>query len=276
MDRRATKNADGRELRQQRWELLGQLSRILEPPMIALAFVWLALMIYELVFGSHWILMFINYTIWGVFVVDFVIKLVIAPRKKRYIRSNWLTIVSLLVPALRVARLFRLLRFTRIAGATGSLRLVRLLGSMNRSIRAARTTLARRGAGYVVVVTAMVAFAGAAGMLAFENNASLREAGYSSSYAGLNSYGEAVWWTAMLMTTMGSDYWPRTTEGRILTVFLALYAFAVFGYITGTIASHFIGQDAERDKSNPKIARELADLRAQIEQLITSREKIKE
>jgi voltage-gated potassium channel len=42
---------------------------------------------------------------------------------------------------------------------------------------------------------------------------------------------------------MGSEYWPQTAEGRILGWLLALYAFAIFGYITATIASFFVGQD---------------------------------
>jgi len=41
---------------------------------------------------------------------------------------------------------------------------------------------------------------------------------------GPYSCGEALWWTAMIMTTMGSQYWPQTIEGRMLCVFLALYA----------------------------------------------------
>ena len=64
------------------------------------------------------------------------------------------------------------------------------------------------------------------------------------------SYGEALWWTSMIMTTLGSEYWPRTAEGRILGWLLALFAFAVFGYITATLASFFVGQDAqERDEA---------------------------
>jgi voltage-gated potassium channel len=55
---------------------------------------------------------------------------------------------------------------------------------------------------------------------------------------GLTDYGTALWWTAMIMTTMGTEYWPRTAEGRVLCFFLSLYAFAVFGYVTATIARH--------------------------------------
>ena len=32
----------------------------------------------------------------------------------------------------------------------------------------------------------------------------------------------------MLLTSLGSKYWPRTAEGRVLCFILALYGFAVF------------------------------------------------
>jgi voltage-gated potassium channel len=53
----------------------------------------------------------------------------------------------------------------------------------------------------------------------------------------------ALWWTAMLLTTMGTEDWPRTPEGRVLCLLLAIYAFAVFGYVTAAIAAYFVGQD---------------------------------
>ena len=65
-------------------------------------------------------------------------------------------------------------------------------------------------------LTLLVTFVGAAGMFAFEQDA-----------GGIDTYGEALWWTAMLMTTLGSEHWPQTGEGRVLCFFLALYAFAV-------------------------------------------------
>ena len=43
----------------------------------------------------------------------------------------------------------------------------------------------------------------------------------------------------------GSEYWPKTVEGRILGWLLAVYAFAVFGYITASFASFFVGRDTE-------------------------------
>ncbi len=43
-----------------------------------------------------------------------------------------------------------------------------------------------------------------------------------------------------MMTTMGSDYFPKSTEGRLTALLLAVYAFAIFGYITATVASAII------------------------------------
>jgi voltage-gated potassium channel len=62
---------------------------------------------------------------------------------------------------------------------------------------------------------------------------------------------------------MGSDYWPHTTEGRILSLLLALYAFTVFGYVTATLATFFIGKDA-KDRVGVAGASELQALRQDI------------
>lgn len=62
-----------------------------------------------------------------------------------------------------------------------------------------------------------------------------------------SSYADALWWTGMLFTSIGSQYWPVTAEGRILGFLLSLYGFAVFGYITAAFASFFLGRDAQAD-----------------------------
>jgi voltage-gated potassium channel len=119
----------------------------------------------------------------------------------------------------------------------------------------------------VVASTAIVTLVGAAGMYAFERDVP----------NGLENYGTALWWTAMLMTTMGSDYFPETPEGRILCFLLAVYGFAVFGYVTATIATFFLGRDAEDNeaeiagtKSIQALQEEIAALRTEIQNLSRS------
>ena len=47
----------------------------------------------------------------------------------------------------------------------------------------------------------------------------------------------------MLLTTIGSEYWPESPEGRVLTFLLSLYSLGILGYITATLASLFVEKD---------------------------------
>ncbi|MFI9655126.1 ion transporter [Guyparkeria sp. GHLCS8-2] len=251
------KSADAEELERERYELLQRLEGWLETPMLVLAFVWLVLLILELVRGESQLFYILGTAIWGVFLVDFAVKLVLAPAKLAYLTRNWLTAISLLIPALRIFRVFRVFRLLRLARAGRGLRLVRVLGSLNRGMKALGASLSRRGFGYVITLTVLVTFAGAAGVYAFENGAP----------GGPSGYGESLWWTAMIMTTMGSAYWPQTVEGRVLCVFLALYAFGIFGYVTAALATFFVGRDADNSDAEVAGAKQLAEVRDEVRAL---------
>lgn len=248
---------DQEALNRERYELLQRLDDWLETPMLILAFAWLALLIGELVWGESLAFEVIGTIIWIIFILNFVLEFILAPHKTAYLKSNWLTVISLLVPALRIFRIFRVIRLLRFTRVGRSLRLFRVVSSLNRGMRALAANLQRRGFGYVIALTFLVLFAGAAGMYTFE----------SESPDGLTNYGEALWWTAMTLTTMGSQYWPQTFEGRILCFFLALYAFAVFGYVTATLATFFVGRDAESEEAEIAGSDELAALRREIQDL---------
>lgn len=252
-------------LRQQidseRQALLERLQDLLEIPMVVLAFVWLALFIIEVIWGASPLVRVAGDVIWVLFVFEFVLGFTLAPGKLAYLEHNWLKGIALLAPALRVFRILRILRLARLsraAGMTRGLRLLRVLSSINRGMRALGASMSRRGFGYAVVLTLIVTLAGAAGMYTFE--------GGLPGGRGLDSYGEALWWTAMIMTTMGSEYWPQTAEGRVLCFLLALYSFGVFGYVTATLATFFIGSDAENETELPS-AKSINALRKEIEAL---------
>ncbi|HSN55368.1 MAG TPA: ion transporter [Candidatus Sulfomarinibacteraceae bacterium] len=251
------KGTDEEDLTRERDELLQRLEDWLETPMLVLAFVWLALLVVELIWGESLLFGTIGTIIWVVFIADFAVKLALAPHKVPFLKRNWLTAISLLLPALRLFRLFRMFRLLRLARAGRGLRLLRVVSSLNRSMKALSASLSRRGFGYVIALTVLVTLAGAAGMYAFENQAP----------GGPNSYGDALWWTAMIMTTLGSQYWPQTAEGRVLCVFLALYAFGVFGYVTAALATFFVGRDAENDEAELAGAKQLATLRDEVSAL---------
>ena len=203
--------------------------------MLVLSVVWLLLLILEFTRGlSPW-LQVLNDVIWCAFVGQFVVEFATAPSKGVYLRKRWITAVSLALPALRLLRFVRVARVARVAGTVRGVRLARLLSTINRGMRTLSFGFRRRGLGYLTVLTTLVAITGAAGMYRFELDA--------PGGPGFPDYGTALWWTAMLLTTMGSEYWPRTPEARLLCLLLAIYAFAVFGYVTAAIAAYFVDKD---------------------------------
>ena len=246
------------ELERELTDFVQQLDDWLEMPMVVLGFVWLALLVIELIWGEIPFLDAISTTIWIIFIFDFLLRFSISPRKLNYLKNNWLIGISLLLPALRVFRFVRVLRLARVARATRSLRLLRIVGSLNRGMRALRTTMNRRNFGYVLGLTLIVTFVGAAGMYAFESDL---------PDGGIKSYSNALWWTAMLMITYGGDYSPQTAQGRVLCFILALYAFTVFGYFTAAIATFFIGRDAEDDEASVASSKSIIALHEEIKAL---------
>ncbi|MGI8549049.1 MAG: potassium channel family protein [Gemmatimonadaceae bacterium] len=247
---------------EERYHELHELEQWLEKPMIYLGFVWIVLLIIELTRGLAPLLTALSTTIWVIFIVDFVVRITLAPHKLNFLEHNWLTALSLVLPALRVLRFTRLFRVARFARGSS---LVKVVGSLNRGMNSLGGALGRRGFEYVVALTLLVTFAGAAGMYAFERD---------SPGTGITSYWAAVWWTAMVMTTMGSDYFPHSVQGRALCLMLAVYAFAVFGYVTATLATFFVDRDASNEhsdiagqKSVDALRRDIAALREDIRRM---------
>ncbi len=241
----------------ERLQVLQQLERWLEVPLLVLGFVWLVLLVVEFTWGLSALFQNVVTLIWVIFIIDFALRFLLAPHKLVYLRKNWLTAISLLLPALRLVRVFWMLRILRLARTARTLQLVRILSSLNRGMRSLGASMDRRGVGYVVALTLIVMLVGAAGVYNFER-ATLagREA--------LPNYGTALWWTAMLMTTIGSEYWPQTAEGRILTFILALYSAGMLGYITAILATFFIGRDAKSEQAELAGSQSLDALRAEI------------
>ena len=224
-----------REIKAERAAIVEQLDDWLEMPMLVLSVIWLVLLVVELTRGIGPFLETVGNVIWIIFGVDYAIKFLLAPDKWAYIKGSWLALLALGLPALRIFRAFRAFRLLRAARTARGLRLVRLLTSLNRGMRSLGGAFSRRGVGFVMVLSLLVLFGGAAGMYSFENDVE----------GGFQTYADALWWTAMLLTSIGSDYFPQTAEGRMLCLILAIYGFAVFGYMTATLATFFIQRDTE-------------------------------
>ena len=224
--------------------MLEQIDSALSGVMVLLSAAWIALVVVEMAGdGLPPSLEVALWVIWAIFIADFLLEFTIAPIKTQYLRTHWLTVLSLVLPALRILRLAPALRLIRAGRVVRGVGLLRVLTSINRGLASLRATAARRGVGYVIAATALVMVVGAAGMAFFESSTPVD--GYPDPVAEapeIRDYGDAFWWTAYAMTT-GAPNTPATSEGKILGWLLSLFGLGVFGYLTATLASHFIERD---------------------------------
>ena len=221
-----------------REELRDKLDRYLDLP-LALASVVVVLLVLIQLSGDlrePWSgrVEVLSWALWGLFFLEFVAKFALAPVKRRYLRRHWLDVLVVLLPFLKFLRLARVLRATR------ALPVLRLLIFGGRGSESTLALLKRRRLGQLAIVSAMVVLIGAAAGFLLEADAPGSQ---------IESFGDALWWAAALVTTVGSDLNPVTTGGRIVSFALMLYAIGVFSYFIGSIASVLVESDRKQKQS---------------------------
>lgn len=249
---RATPPPEDADGQSERWELLGHLHRLLEPMMVILGVAFLVLLIVDFATTSPEQQLWLDRAltvIWAVFVAEFLLRFVIAPSKASFLRANWLSAASLVLPFLRPLRALRAVRAVR------SLRLVRLLGGANRGMRVLQRVTGGRQIAYVGALTLLVTLLGAVGVLFFDRNA---------EGATIRTFGDALWWSAAMVTTVNNEKYAVTPEARVIAVLQRVFAVSIFGFVTASIASYLVGRQAEgqtpTDWDKPERRGELATL----------------
>jgi voltage-gated potassium channel len=118
----------------------------------------------------------LSWLTWGIFVVDFAVRLFLAEERLRYIVRHWYDLLVIVLPLLRPLRL---------------LRLIPLLSVLNRR---AKIRLRGRVGIYVAGGAILLAFCAALAALDVER---------SSTDANISDFGDAIWWAVTTMTTVG-------------------------------------------------------------------------
>jgi voltage-gated potassium channel len=172
-----------------------------------------------------------NLAIWGVFVVDYGVRLAVADDRRRFVRSNIPDLIAILpLDFLRVARLARLARLTRL------LRAGTVLWRVTKDVRG---VLGTNGLGYVLLATGALVIGGGLAAWAAEQQ--------------LDSFGDGLWWALVTATTVGyGDISPVTPQGRVVATVLMLVGIGTLGMITGSIATYFLG-DQRPPGANPQV-----------------------
>jgi len=226
---------DTRQIRHERIRLTVEIERLLDPPATYLAFVFAGALATELVLTAQGhsvpaVLGWLQVAIWAFFVVHFVLGFSIAPHKARYLRRNWLTVLSLAVPFLRVIRVLRIVTVLRAA------RLVRIFAGVNRTAGSLRRAMAWNSAGLALGLSATVLVLGSPGLFIFEAEA---------ANSPVRTYADALWWAAATLTSVGAGFEPVTVAGRIVALFIMVAGLVLLGYVAGVLSTVLFSRRAK-------------------------------
>lgn len=161
-------------------------------------------------------------SIWLLFLVDYVGRLLLSNPRGAWFRSHLAALAMVLVPAIRPVRLLD--TFTRF-------------GRLGRSAASSlRAKLLIYGIGSALLLIWYISLV----VLQFERHA---------PGATITTYGDSVWWAFCTVTTVGyGDYVPVTVLGRIAAVVLMAGGVVLVGLIVATISSIVY----ERAANNPR------------------------
>ena len=179
-----------------------------------------------------------------VFFADFVWQLFRSRSRMAYLKWGWLDLISSIpmLPVFRVARLARVARIIRVLrGARASRHMLGLI-----LLHRARSTFSA-----VVFGSFVLLLFSAIAIVSVEPSLTPRD---------------AFWWCLFtLITGEYGDFYPASTEGRVITALLMTAGVAIFGTFTATVASFFLEQEqAEDERRDIDILNEISKLTQQV------------
>jgi voltage-gated potassium channel len=174
----------------------------------------------------------LNGAIWVTFTVDYLVRLYLARDRWRFVRAHPLDLLVVVVPFLRPLAAARAAQLARLGAVAGV--------AHRRALRSFHATVA----GFAAVSAAGLLVLAAAVMYDTEKGV---------DGANIRTFGDALWWAATTVTTVGyGDRYPTTGTGRLVAGGLMVVGIALLGVVTATIAAWFVDrlrrlQEAEEE-----------------------------
>ena len=158
-----------------------------------------------------------GWVIYAVFLIDLVARIIVwLPRFREFsgwigfLKENWLAVLAAALPAFR------------------SFRVLRVLIVLRGIYPYVQSRMAKVG---VMVGVALP-------LIIYTSSLAVLEAERGSSNALIESFGDALWWSMVTVTTVGyGDTFPLTPEGRFVGAFLIFTGIGLFSTVTALIAS---------------------------------------
>jgi voltage-gated potassium channel len=166
---------------------------------------------------------------WAIFVVDYLVNFALSTTRWRWFYTHLLDLLIVALPALRPLRL---------------LRLITVLVLLHR-------TAGTKFRGRVVIYTATAGV-----LLVFVAALATLDAERGAPGATITTFGNALWWAFVTITTVGdSAFSPITITGRLVSAGLMLGGIALLGVVTATFVSWIVERVAQREEADQAATR---------------------
>ncbi|MGW4870085.1 potassium channel family protein [Streptomyces chartreusis] len=163
---------------------------------------------------SFWrdVCLYTNIALWVMFAVDYTVRWrLFGGRFLHFARTHFLHTVVVVLPLLR------------------PLRIVPLYDVIQRRQGQPRVSLHARVIAYASLATLLLGFAGSLAVYQAERGA---------PDATMKTFGDALWWAAATLTTVGyGDITPVTTRGRSIAIAMMAGGLGLLGAVTGSFSS---------------------------------------
>jgi voltage-gated potassium channel len=181
--------------------------------------------------------------LWALFAADLLLRFIVSPVKRHFLRHNLLDTITVIVPQFRALR---------------SLRAFTPNGILSKKTGA----LTSGGAASAALAALIVVWVGSLMVLNAER---------SSPKAEIVNIGDSVWWSFETITTVGyGDFVPVTWNGRLIAVLIMLVGISALGAVTATLSAVLVKRGHQASNPNAQVLAEIAELKSMVSQLQAS------
>jgi voltage-gated potassium channel len=216
-----------------RHDLVDRIEAVTRYPMVLLGLAWLVIAIIVLTTdvddSASTGLVGTLFGLWAVLLVEYLVRLVVTPDRRGYLKRRWVEPATVVMPPLQGWHLVGMERMSLLLHE-GELRV--------------ETILKHHSLFRVLIAAAATLFLGAWLVLLFEEDA---------KGSNIHNYPDALWWAIVTVTTVGyGDRYPVSAGGRAVAVVLMLVGIGLIGVLTATVASVFIKEHTDANKEEIK------------------------
>lgn len=153
---------------------------------------------------------------WAVFLADYVISLILAPSKTKFLKTHVLQAIGVMFPPLRILLIFQ---------------------AIIQVLKSSKEAFGTRVRLYLIYASTLVIFVSSIAVLAVERNA---------PGATILNMGDSLWWAAETVSTVGyGDMVPVTFLGRLFAVSLMVNGIAIVSVVTATLSQVFLNKQID-------------------------------